>query len=375
MEIMPSFVDLDIQPVITELSPIVKIVGVGGCGGNVVQHVYDSHVNEVSYAICNTDRKALFNSTIPVKIQLGEGLGAGGDPEVGLRVAEQSSDDLQRMFNDGTQMAFITAGMGKGTGTGAAPFVAELAKTKGILTVGFVCLPPEIDGEEKVQIAMKGVDKMRKSVDAIIVVDTQRIFDLYSNLPIDDAFDKANDLMADAAKAVADIVNCCGKINIDMADVRTVLKDSGDVIMAYGKASGENRAIDALLAALDSPLVQCSCLAGAKAMLLNIMYSSQNKIMGDEHNAITSYLRNKLGVDSKTKIHEGLMFDESLGDALSITIMATGLVPDQKRKKVPLDQWFGEPKQERGFSFDLTDGDMTEEEELVPAYQRRKIDF
>lgn len=355
-----------IQPVIMDLQPIVKMVGVGGCGGNVVQHVYNQEVDGVSYAICNTDRKALFRSTIPIKIQLGDGLGAGGNPEVGKKEAEASASQLRDLFDDGTQMAFITAGMGKGTGTGAAPFVAGLAKTSGILTVAFVCLPPDFDGEEKRSIALQGVENMRKNVDAILVVDTQRIFDLYQGMPIDDAFDRANDIMADAAKAIADIVNYCGTIDVDMEDVRTVLKDSGDVVMGLGRASGDNRAVEAVVNALDSPLLLQSELSGAKAMLLNVMYSSKKKLMTDELNSIFSFLRMKKGVDKSTKIIYGLMTNDSLEDDLCVTILATGLKPELQRKRVFVSEEEPEANHERVFSLD--DYDMTEEEANTPAY-------
>ncbi len=330
--------DIVIEPFLTEYPPIVKIVGVGGCGGNIAKHVFDSHVEGVSFAVCNTDPKALFNSPITKKIAMGGDLGAGGDPQKGLESAQSSQEEIMELFNDGTQMAFITAGLGKGTGTGAGPYVARLAKDRGILTVGFVCLPPDLEGEEKMALAKKGMSEMRKSADAIIVVDTQRIFDLYSNLSIDASFAKADDIMTDAAKAMADIVNKSGRINIDMADVRTVLRDSGDVVMAYGKASGENRARVAMETALDSPLLLQTRLAGAKAMLLNIMTSTSNGLMAHEYNFITDYLRIEKGVGKDTTLHVGLMNDESLGDELSVTIVATGLDPDYERRRVSLEE-------------------------------------
>lgn len=366
--------DIIIQPDMPDSNPIVKIVGVGGCGGNVVQHVYDLHVEDVSFAVCNTDRKALRNSSVPVKIQLGNGLGAGGNPEVGLRIAEDSLDELRDLFSDGTEMAFVTAGFGKGTGTGAGPYVAQVSKSRGVLTVGFVCLPPDIEGETKMELAKKGVEQMRKSADAIVLVDTQRIFDLYSDLPINASFDKADDLMADAAKAMADIVTKSGRINIDMADVRTVLQDSGDVVMAYGKASGKDRARTALQSALNSPLLLQSQLSGAKDMLLNIITSPSHSLMTKELNEIQDYLRKEKGVDKKTNLVMGLMDDDSLGEDLSVTIVATGLRPEI-REHVSLEQENATSKTRPdsssiayGSLFDL--GDMTEEEMSIPAYGR-----
>lgn len=328
--------DLIINPVLTEYPPIVKIVGVGGCGGNIAKHVYESGVEGVSFAVCNTDRKALFNSPITRKVEMGV-LGAGGDPEKGLESAQEAKDEIQSLFDDGTEMVFVTAGLGKGTGTGAAPFVAQVAKARGVLTVGFVCLPPDIEGEEKMALAKEGMERIKNNSDAIVVVDTQRIFDLYDDLPIEASFDKADDIMSDAAKAMADIVNKSGRINIDMADVRAVLKDSGDVVMAYGKALGDNRAKDALASALDSPLLLQSHLAGAKAMLLNIMTSSSKQLLTKELNEIEDCLRKQKGVDKSTKLVMGLMIDDSLGEALSVTIVATGLKPEFARRRVTLD--------------------------------------
>lgn len=380
--------DIVIQPVLTDFPPIVKIVGVGGCGGNIAKHVYESQVEGVSFAVLNTDRKALFSSPITKKIEMGV-LGAGGDPQKGLQSAQEAQEEIGELFTDGTEMAFVTAGLGKGTGTGAAPFVASVAKTKGVLTVGFVCLPPDIEGEEKMELAKQGMEQMRKSADAILVVDTQRIFDLYSNLSIEASFDKADDIMADAAKAMADIVNKSGRINIDMADVRSVLKDSGDVVMAYGKASGENRSKVALANALDSPLLLQSRLAGAKSMLLNIMTSREHSLLTQELNDIEGYLRREKKVDRSTKLVMGLMTDDSLGDELSVTIVATGLQPDFKRTRVSLDT--GEVLEENVdvttkrapkmaphvniqptlFSLD----DMSDDEMNVPAYEKKSKEF
>ncbi len=328
--------DFVLEPFLLDYPAIVKIVGVGGCGGNIAKHVYESNVEGVSFAVCNTDRKALFGSPITKKVEMGV-LGAGGDPEKGLQSAQNACDAISEIFDDGTEMAFITAGLGKGTGTGAGPFVARIAKNKGILTVGFVCLPPDIEGEEKMELAKKGMEDMRSSSDAIIVVDTQRIFDLYPNLSIEDSFAKADDIISDAAKAMADIVNKSGRINIDMADTRTVLHDSGDVVMAYGKAGGTNRAEAALEVALDSPLLLQSCLAGAKAMLLNVMTSKNNSLMTHELNFIKDYLRKEKRVGRDTRLVLGVMYDESLGDELSVTIVATGLQPDLDRIHVALD--------------------------------------
>lgn len=370
--------DISIEPVLMDFPPIVKIVGVGGCGGNIAKHVYESEVEGVSFAICNTDRKALFGSPIPKKVEMGI-LGAGGDPEKGLRSAQESKEQIMSLFDDGTQMVFVTAGLGKGTGTGAGPFVAQVAKASGVLTVGFVCLPPNIEGEEKMALAMEGVAQMKKSADAILIVDTQRIFDLYSNLSIEASFDKADDLMADAAKAMADIVNKSGRINIDMADVRSVLQDSGDVVMAYGKASGENRSKEALKKALDSPLLLQSCLKGAKAMLLNIMTSSSNSLLTQELNNIEGFLRKEKGVGRDTKLVMGLMTDDSLGDELSVTIVATGLSPDLERRRVVLEEEEApQVPQASAVRNEIphvafgTLGDMTDDDMSIPAYERNK---
>ena len=366
--------DIVICPVIdNQFPPVVKIVGVGGCGGNVVQHVYESGLKEVTFAVCNTDRKALRDSSVPVKVQLGDGLGAGGDPEAGLRIAEKCSEDIYQLFEDAPEMAFITAGLGKGTGTGAGPFVAQTAKSRGILTVGFVCLPPDLEGEQKMKLALEGLEQMRKNTDAVVVVDTQRVFDLYDDLSIENAFDKADDIMADAAKAMVDIVTKSGRMTIDMADVRTALRNGGDVVMAYGKASGEHRIAEAMSNALNSPLLLQPKLSGAKDMLLNVMTSKQNALYTWELNEIKNILRNKQGVDSSTNLILGYMLDEGLGDELSVTIVATGLSP-VIREHVSLD-WEEKtsPKknlpQHEHVAFQGL-GDMSEEDMMWPAYDR-----
>ncbi|MBO7506291.1 MAG: cell division FtsZ family protein [Paludibacteraceae bacterium] len=362
---------ISIQPVIEVQSSVVKVVGVGGCGGNVAQHVYDTGLRDVSFAICNTDRKALRDLTIPDKLQLGDGLGAGGDPETGLKIAESQLDAIRELFDDNPQMAFITAGLGKGTGTGAGPFVAHVAKSMDILSVGFVCLPPEIEGEHKMELALKGLEEMRRNTDAVVVVDTQRIFDLYSELSIEDAFDKADDLMADAAKAMVDIVVKSGRMTIDLADVRTALRNGGDVVMAYGRASGENRIEEALSKALNSPLLLQPKLSGAKDMLLNVMTSRKKSLYANELNVIRDYLRKKEGVDSKTNLILGVMVDDSLGDDLSITIVATGLRPvirTHVKTSWEDDEEFVPAHASVGSFSDF--GDMTEEDMLTPAYGR-----
>ncbi|MBR5694714.1 MAG: cell division FtsZ family protein [Paludibacteraceae bacterium] len=369
--------DIVIQPVIeVQFPPVVKIVGVGGCGGNVAQHVYDLGLKEVSFAVCNTDRKALRDSTVPVKVQLGDGLGAGGDPEIGLLVAERSAEDIRHLFDDDPQMAFITAGLGKGTGTGAGPYVAQVAKSCEILSVGFVCLPPDIEGERKMKLAMRGLEQMRKSADVVIVVDTQRIFDLYTELTIEEAFKKADDIMADAAKAMVDIVTKSGRMTIDMADVRTALRNGGDVVMAYGRASGENRVQEALSNALNSPLLLQPKLSGAKDMLLNVMTSAEGSLYAKELKSIENYLREKQGVDRSTNLILGYMLDETLGDDVSVTIVATGLRPvirdrvtlDMETNSSPMDSSSvsSDPHPETFWNL----GDMTDEEMRTPAYDR-----
>lgn len=303
--------------------PIIKVIGVGGCGGNAVNYMYNMGVKNVSFVVCNTDKQDLRKSPIPTKIQLGEkGLGAGCKPEVGLQEAQKSIDEINAVLDEHTEMVFITAGMGGGTGTGAAPLIAKTAKDKGILTVAIVTIPALFEGDEKVNQALAGVEEMKKNVDAILIINSQKILDMYGDMFLEDAYSKGDEILATAAKGIAEIITLSGRMNIDMADVRTVMTDSGDAIMGAAKANGQDRAISAIQQALDSPLLVSTNLAGAKNILLNITHSKECRITTNEVTIIRDYLSKQ--IDGSTKIIWGVMQDDTLGDNLGVTIVATG---------------------------------------------------
>lgn len=319
-----QFTEDDLNATLEEQDqPIIKVIGVGGCGGNAVNYMYNMGVKNVNFVVCNTDKQDLRKSPVPVKIQLGEkGLGAGCKPEVGLQEAQKSMDAINAILDDNTEMVFITAGMGGGTGTGAAPLIAKTAKEKGILTVAIVTIPALFEGDEKVNQALAGVEEMKKNVDAILIINSQKILDMYGDMFLDDAYSKGDEILATAAKGIAEIITLQGRMNIDMADVRTVMTDSGDAIMGAAKANGQDRAISAIQEALDSPLLVSTNLSGAKNILLNITHSKECRITTNEVNIIRDYLNKQ--IDGSTKIIWGVMQDDTLGDNLGVTIVATG---------------------------------------------------
>ncbi len=319
-----EYTDLDLnEDVESQDQPIIKVIGVGGCGGNAVNYMYNMGIKDVNFVVCNTDKQDLRKSPVPTKIQLGEkGLGAGCIPEVGYQEAQKSIDKIQAMLDDNTEMVFIAAGMGGGTGTGAAPLIAKTAKEKGILTVAIVTIPSNFEGDEKVRQALLGVEEMKKNVDAILVINSQKILDMYGDLFLDDAYAKGDEILATAAKGIAEIITLSGRMNIDMADVRTVMTDSGDAIMGAAKASGPDRAIEAIQKALESPLLVSTNLSGAKNILLNITHGKEKKITTSEVTIIRDHLQKQ--IDGSTRIIWGVMLDESLEDNLGVTIVATG---------------------------------------------------
>lgn len=328
-----EFTDVDLNAEVEEMDqPIIKVIGVGGCGGNAVNYMYNMGIKDVNFVVCNTDKQDLRKSPVPTKIQLGEkGLGAGCIPEVGLQEAQKSIDKIQAILDDNTEMVFIAAGMGGGTGTGAAPLIAKMAKEKGILTVAIVTIPSNFEGDEKVRQALLGVEEMKKNVDAILIINSQTILDMYGDLFLDDAYAKGDEILATAAKGIAEIITLSGRMNIDMADVRTVMTDSGDAIMGAAKASGTDRAIDAIQKALEAPLLVSTNLSGAKNILLNITHGKEKKITTSEVTIIRDYLQKQ--IDGSTRIIWGVMLDETLEDNLGVTIVATGF--DFTRKDTP----------------------------------------
>ena len=305
---------------------IIKVIGVGGGGGNAVNHMYREGIHDVSFVLCNTDNQALNDSPIPVHLQLGkEGLGAGNKPEKAREAAEESIEDVRNMLSDGTKMAFITAGMGGGTGTGAAPVIARESKALGILTVGIVTIPFRFEGPKKIDQALDGVEEMSKHVDAMLVINNERLREIYPELSILDAFGKADDTLSVAAKSIAEIITVHGLINLDFNDVKTVLKDGGVAIMSTGYGEGEGRVKTAIDDALNSPLLNEKDVFNSKKILLSISFcsdkQSQQGLMMEEMNDVNDFMA-KFGSDFEIKW--GLATDPELGDKVKVTILATG---------------------------------------------------
>ena len=299
-------------------SCIIKVIGVGGGGGNAVNHMYKEGIHDVAFVVCNTDSKALEESPVPVKLQLGhEGLGAGNRPAKAREATEESLEEVQNMLNDGTKMVFITAGMGGGTGTGAAPLIAKVAKEMDILTVGIVTIPFRWEGDKKIDQALDGVEEISKNVDALLVINNERLSEIYSDLSLDDAFDRADDTLSVAAKSIAEIITMRGKVNLDFNDVKTVLKDGGVAIMSTGYGEGENRVSTAIQNAQHSPLLNNNDIFKSKKVLLNISYSSDKKLMMSEMDEVKEFM-NRFNRDFETKF--GIAIDDTLGDKVKITL-------------------------------------------------------
>ena len=316
---------------------IIKVVGVGGGGSNAVNHMFHEGIHDVSFALCNTDNQALSTSPVPIKLQLGQettgGLGAGNKPEIARKAAEESIDMIEELFSDGTRMVFITAGMGGGTGTGAAPVIARVAKEMGILTIGIVTIPFAFEGPPKIVQALKGVEQIANNVDALLVINNERLRDIYSDLTIMNAFAKADDTLATAAKSIAEIITIHGHVNLDFADVNTTLKEGGVAIMSRGLGSGENRINTAIKDALHSPLLNNNDVFNAKKILVNISYSESSPLMMEEMNEFHEFMskfRNEI------EVIWGAAEEEELEDEIKITLLATGFdihsVPGMKEQ-------------------------------------------
>lgn len=316
-------------------SNVIKVIGVGGGGSNAINHMFKQGIKGVDFIVCNTDSQALENSSVPNKIQLGvnltEGLGAGANPEVGQQSALESIEEIEKMLDTNTKMVFITAGMGGGTGTGAAPVIAQLSKERDILTVGIVTIPFQFEGKVRQEQALKGVDRLRKQVDSLIVINNNKLREVYGNLGFKAGFSKADEVLSTAARGIAEVITHHYTQNIDLKDAKTVLSDSGTAIMGSGTASGDNRAKDAIIDALDSPLLNDNKIAGAKNVLLLIV-SGTNEITIDEIGEINDHIQTEAGHNAN--IIMGVGEDESLGDAISVTIIATGFNYEQQRNIV-----------------------------------------
>lgn len=333
-----------------ELASIIKVIGVGGGGSNAVNHMHAQGIKGVDFIICNTDRQALDVSPVPVKLQLGpdltEGLGAGSIPERGRDAAQENLDEIRQLLSARTKMVFITAGMGGGTGTGAAPVIAEVAREMGILTVGIVTMPFQWEGRKRKQQASAGIEQMRQAVDTLLVINNDRLRELFGDLSLDNAFEHADNVLTTAARGIAEIIFKIGKVNVDFEDVKTVMTGSGVAIMGMAEAEGEDRAMRAAHEALASPLLNDSDIKGAKYVLLNVTHG-ERPISMDEMTDITAHIQKAAG--STADVIWGYGRDESMGDKLRITVIATGFhmnaetgmvqsEPQEARRVIHLDE-------------------------------------
>ena len=312
---------------------IIKVIGVGGGGCNAVRNMFNEGVEGVTYAACNTDSQSLKGSPVPVKVLMGEGLGAGGNPEIGKSEAEKSSDSLREIMNDGTKMVFVTASMGGGTGTGSAPVVAHVAKEMGLLTVGVVTIPFYFERKPKIIQALKGVDELRKYVDAMLIINNERLCDVYSDseISLKEAFGRADNILKDAVKGISELitVHSEGSINLDFRDVEATMKDGGGAIMAMGRASGDHRVEKAILSALDSPLLYGNDIGKAKRILFNIYASDEHPIFVRDMREIDDFFDQ---LDPNISVIWGTSTDNSLGEDAKVTILATGLEDDIRKE-------------------------------------------
>ena len=308
-------------------SSIIKVLGIGGGGGNAVNHMYRKGIKDVNFIVCNTDLQALMKSPVPVRVQIGEttteGLGAGSQPERGRASAIENIEDVMKALSGNTKMVFITAGMGGGTGTGATPVIAQACKDAGFLTVAVVTIPFRSELNQRIKLAVSGIGELRDKVDSLIVINNERLRQIYGDEGVSAAFARADDVLANAVKGIAEIITCTGYINVDFADVDTVMRDSGVALMGIGNASGEDRATRAIEAALTSPLLSSNDITGARSILLNIKSGTgANEITMDELGELTDYVYETVSDDAL--IIRGLSTEEDLGDAISVTVVATG---------------------------------------------------
>ena len=327
-----------VAPIEDKMQGIIKVIGVGGGGCNAVRNMWNDQINGVTYAVCNTDSQSLSRSPVPVKIMLGEsGLGAGANPELGRSEAEANVADIEKLLSDGTKMVFVTAGMGGGTGTGAAPVIAGVAKKMGLLTVGVVTIPFYFEKKKKIIKALKGVDELRKNVDALLIVNNERLCDVYadSDLSVKEAFQRADNILMDAVRGISELITMPsdGGIKSDFRDVETTMKNGGGAIMAMGRASGDHRVERAILDALDSPLLYGNDIGKAKRILFNIYASDEHPIFVRELQEIDDFFDQ---LDPNIDVIWGTATDDSLGEDAKVTILATGL-EDELRSEVEQD--------------------------------------
>ncbi len=327
-DIIPFFGEVE-----DKMQGIIKVIGVGGGGCNAVRNMWNEKVEGVTYAVCNTDSQSLSRSPVPVKVLLGEsGLGAGGNPDLGRTEAETNVEDIKRLLSDGTKMVFVTAGMGGGTGTGAAPVVAGIAKQMGMLTVGVVTIPFYFEKKRKIVKALKGVDELRRNVDALLIVNNERLCDVYadSQIPVKEAFRRADGILMDAVRGIAELITLPsdGGIKSDFRDVEATMKNGGGAIMAMGRACGENRVQKAIVNALDSPLLYGSDIGKAKRILFNIYSSDEHPIFVQEMLQIDDFFDQ---LDPNIDVIWGTATDDTLGEDAKVTILATGMEDDLRQ--------------------------------------------
>lgn len=337
---------------------IIKVIGVGGGGSNAVTQMFKQGIKDVSFLICNTDLQALRKSDVPDKLQLGtsltQGLGAGCNPEQGRHAALESIDKIEEKLNDGTKMVFITAGMGGGTGTGATPVIAEIAKRKGILTIGVVTLPFRDECTATLKRAVDGIKELEKHVDSLLIIDNQKIYEIYDDLPISEAFPKVDGVLSTAVKGIAEIITRDGYVNVDFADVKTTMQNSGMALMGIGVASGENRGIEAVKQAFFSPLLNNLDLKSTRRGLINITSSSKNSLEVFELEQIMDYIKSYIG--NAENLKRGIVFDDSAGDTISVTVIAAGC----KRADLPI----------------IHDDDVTSVEKIIlKTYEGEEVDI
>ena len=331
-----------------ERSSIIKVLGIGGGGSNAVNHMFRKGIKDVNFVVCNTDQQALVKSPVPVRVQIGEttteGLGAGSQPERGRAAAIENIDDVMEALSGNTKMVFITAGMGGGTGTGATPVIAQACRDAGYLTVAVVTIPFRSELNQRIRMAINGINELKGKVDSLIVINNERLREIYGDEGVSAAFARADDVLANAVKGIAEIITCTGYINVDFADVDTVMRDSGVALMGIGTASGEERASKAIEAALTSPLLSSNDITGARSILLNIKSGTgENEITMDELGDLTDYVYETISEDAL--IIRGLSTDEELGDSISVTVVVTGFEasadlesykPDKKKEVISL---------------------------------------
>lgn len=303
--------------------PIIKVIGVGGGGNNAVSYMYKQDIKDVSFVILNTDRQALNYSPVPTRVQIGNGLGAGNKPEIARQAAEEAADKIVELFDDNTKMVFITAGMGGGTGTGAAPVVARLAREKGLLTIGIVTIPFLFEGPNKITKALAGADEMSKFVDALLIINNERLNVIYPDLNFVNAFDKADDTLTTAARSISELITSEGKINLDFNDVDTTLRNGGPAIISTGYGEGEHRITAAINDALNSPLLKNRNILTSKKLLFNLYFNpdAETPLKAGETDELTTFIS---GIDPNVDVIWGTAYDRTLGDTIKITILAAG---------------------------------------------------